>query len=126
MNHDLDALADALFRAFEANDTAAIEACCAPDARFSQNGSPSVPIARLLPSFASMRDRIGSHRYTEVARGLFADGFVEEHTVETVLPNGTPVRLRACVVARVDDSGRVRELNEYLDPAPMRSASTPG
>jgi ketosteroid isomerase-like protein len=126
MSHDLDALADALFGAFEANDPDAIAACCAPDARFSQNGSRPVALSTLLPSFATTRDRIGDHRYTEVRRGLFGDGLVEEHTVETVLPDGRPVRLRACVVLRVDDAGLVTELHEYLDPAPMRTRSRSG
>ena len=126
MSHDLDALADALFAAFEANDPAAIEGCCAPGAQFSQNGSRPVEVAALLPTFATMRDRIGQHRYTEVRRGLFDDGFVEEHTVETVLPDGTPAKLRACVVVRVDGSGRVTELAEYLDPARLRAGSGSG
>jgi ketosteroid isomerase-like protein len=119
--HDL---ADALFAAFEANDAATIERLCAPDARFSQNGSRPVAVSALLPTFASMRDRIGQHRYSEVRRGVFADGLVEEHTVETVLPDGTPVRLRACVVVRVDGSGRVVELSEYLDPSKMQGGGS--
>ena len=113
----LDDLADRLFRAFEDNDADTIAQCCAEDASFSQNGGPATSIGTLLPSFASLKERIGQHRYTEVRRGLFDDGFVEEHTVETTLPDGTDVRLRACVVARVDGEGKLIELNEYLDPA---------
>ena len=71
-----------------------------------------------------MRERIGQHRYGAVRRGLFADGFVEEHDVTSVLPDGTPISLRACVVARVDDRGRITELNEYLDRAGMRPRSS--
>lgn len=122
--HDLDQLADTLFAAFERNDPEAIQRCCSPDARFSQNGSSPTPISQLLPGFARLRERIGQHRYGAVRRGLFADGFVEEHDVTSVLPDGTPISLRACVVARVDASGLITELNEYLDPAAMRPRST--
>lgn len=116
-------LADRLFRAFEANDPDAIAACCNPDAEFFKNGTRSGVLADMLPGFASLRTRIGDHRYTEVRRGIFADGFVEEHRVVSTLPDGSPLDVVACVVARTDDSGLITHLAEYVDTTATRGGS---
>lgn len=116
---------DALFAAFERNDPDAIAACCEPDASFSKNGAASGPLAGLLPGFATLHERIGHHRYTEVRRAVFDGGFVEEHRVETVLPNGTPYTVVACVVGSFSASGLISELREYVDSGlPPASGAT--
>ena len=71
----------------------------------------------LLPSFGTLHERIGRHRYVDVRREVFIGGFVEEHRVETVLPSGTAFTVAACVVGRVGPSGKLCELAEYVDPA---------
>ena len=106
-----------LFRAFEDNDAATIESLCEPGARLSQNGNEPRLIADLLPGFAKLAERIGHHRYTEVRRAVFDDGFVEEHRAVSTMPNGAPMAVWACVVGRVGDSGKLVELREYLDTA---------
>jgi ketosteroid isomerase-like protein len=116
----INRLADALFGAFERNDVAAIGACCEEDAVFWKNGHRSGLARDLLPSFATLHERIGHHRYTEVRRELFATGFVEEHRVATVLPSGDPFSIVACVVGRVGRTGLISELAEYVDPASGR------
>jgi hypothetical protein len=114
---EIDALAEALFRAFEANDPDTIGALCAPGATFSQNGNGPTLMVDLLPGFAKLSERIGHHKYVDVRRELFAAGFVEEHRAVSTLPDGSPMSKWACVVGRVDPSGQLLELHEYLDTA---------
>ena len=115
---DISNLAETLFRAFERNDAEAIAACCEPDARFFQNGRGGRTITELLPGFATLSERIGHHKYSEVRRELFDGGFVEEHRVTSTLPDGSPMDAVVCVVGRVGPSGKLVELNEYMDPGP--------
>ena len=117
----IDTLAERLFRAFEANDADTIATLCEPDAQFSQNGNSPTAIADLLPSFASLSERIGHHTYTDVRRAVFDGGFVEEHRAVSTLPNGSPMSIWACVVGRVGPSGKLAELHEYLDTAQRSS-----
>jgi hypothetical protein len=112
---EISDLAERLFRAFERNDTDAILGCCEPDARFSQNGRGGATVADLLPSFATMSERIGHHRYSEVRREVFDGGFVEEHRVTSTLPDGSPMDAVVCVVGRIGPTGKLVELNEYAD-----------
>jgi ketosteroid isomerase-like protein len=115
---DISNLAETLFRAFERNDTDAILECCEPDARFFQNGRGGSTITDLLPGFATLSERIGHHKYSEVRRETFAGGFVEEHRVTSTLPDGSPMDAMVCVVGRIGPSGKLVELNEYMDPGP--------
>jgi hypothetical protein len=115
VDHDhVNRLADNLFRAFEANDPDAVRACCDDDAVFSRNGEQAGLARDLLHSFGTLHERIGHHRYTDVRRELFANGFVEEHRVETILPSGEPFAVVACVIGRIGTSGRISELSEYV------------
>jgi hypothetical protein len=111
-----DELAERLMRAFEANDTDAIAACFEPDGVLGQNANPAAPITEALPALATLHERIGWHKYVNVRRATFSDGFVEEHDVETVLPDGSSLSIPAvCVVARVGPNGLVAEFREYSD-----------
>ncbi len=114
---EIDALAEQLFRAFEANDADAVAALCDPDAQFRQNAGPVVRMADIIPGFAKLHERIGYHKYVDVQRATFVDGFVEEHRAVSTLPDGKPMDILACVVGRVGSSGKLIELHEYLDTA---------
>ena len=114
----IDAVAERLFRSFERNDPAGVSDCCAPGAVFVRNGRRQGVIEELAPGFATLHERIGWHRYSDVRRSVFDGGFVEEHLVESDLPNGERLSSMVCVVASVDGEGRVTELREY---APARS-----
>ena len=119
---EISALAETLFRAFQRNDAAAIAGCCEPEARFFQNGRGGSTVTELLPSFATMSERIGHHLYSEVRREVFDGGFVEEHRVRSTLPDGSPMDAVVCVVGRVGPSGRLLRLDEYAELG--RRAST--
>jgi hypothetical protein len=113
----IDDVAERLFRAFEANDADTVAALCDPEATFRQNAGPVVKMAVIIPGFAQLHERIGYHKYVDVQRAIFPDGFVEEHRAVSTLPDGSPMDILACVVGRVGPSGKLVELHEYLDTA---------
>jgi hypothetical protein len=114
---EIDDVAERLFRAFEANDADTVAELCDPDAQFRQNAGPVVRMFDIIPGFAKLHERIGYHKYVDVQRAVFADGFVEEHRAVSTLPDGSPMDILACVVGRVGPSGKLVELHEYLDTA---------
>jgi ketosteroid isomerase-like protein len=114
---EIDDVAEQLFRAFEANDADTVASLCDPDATFRQNAGPVVKMAEIIPGFAKLHERIGYHKYVDVQRATFPDGFVEEHRAVSTLPDGKPMDILACVVGRVGPSGKLVELHEYLDTA---------
>ena len=117
---EIDRLARKLFRAFEDNDAETIAQCCAPQASFSRNGVKTGTLREVLPYFATLRSRIGQHRYSEVRREIFPFGFVEEHRVDAHSPDGVAITVYACVVGRFDSDGLLVELAEYVgDPSPQ-------
>jgi ketosteroid isomerase-like protein len=120
-NQQTHALAERLFQAFMDNDPDTIRSCCAPDATFWKNGTRSGTVDEMLPGFANLRARVGNHRYTEVRRSAFTDGFVEEHRVVSTLPDGSPLDVVACVVGSVGPDGLITELREYVDTTPRRT-----
>jgi ketosteroid isomerase-like protein len=117
--------ADRLFDALERNDAAAVEACCAPGAVFWANGRRQGTVEDMAVALSSLQERIGWHRYLDVRRSVFEGGFVEEHLVESHPPGSGPERRMACVVASLDEEGRVTELREYV-PASRRRAIADG
>ena len=121
----IDPLAERLFRAFEDNDADAVAVCCVR-LWFSKNGVPTGLLQQVLPYFATIRDRIGQHRYHDVRRHTFADGFVEEHRVDAHPPGGDAITVYVCVVGRVNDDGLLTDLAEYVGaPIPNGQPACP-
>lgn len=56
--------------------------------------------------------------YTDIRVVPTPEGFVQQHTLRCVAPNGTEVATHACLVARVVD-GRITRLDEYFDSAQL-------
>jgi len=106
----------ALFEAFTDGDEVRIRSLCAPDLQARQNGNPPMDLEMLLQFSRSVQDVVTDFRYEEAKRSATATGFVEEHSVRGVLPDGSHLDLAVCVVADVRD-GRVIDLREYLDGA---------
>lgn len=107
-------LCESLFRAFTTADPDLARTLCQPDLRARQNGGPWMDLDALLTFSAAVSAAVTDFHYENPVRSATADGFVEEHDVCATLPDGSALRLPACVVARVRD-GRIAELREYLD-----------
>ena len=61
---------------------------------------------------ATLPDR----NYRVLRREPLKDGFVQQHILEATLPDGTPWKMDACVVVKMED-GLITRLDEYIDSA---------
>jgi ketosteroid isomerase-like protein len=111
------ALAKRFFDCVEAGDVDGVVACYAPDAVIWHNsdGVEQSPTenARTLRGFVS---RIGERVYDERRLAVFDGGFVHQHLLRGVRPDGAHVSLPACIVCQVKD-GKITRLDEYFDSA---------
>jgi ketosteroid isomerase-like protein len=107
-------IAEALFAALARNDAAAVRNLCAPDISVRQNGGASLNLEALLTFNAAVQRVVSDFRYEVPVRSATASGFVEEHAVRGILPNGKQLDLMVCVVCDIRD-GKVTDLREYLD-----------
>jgi ketosteroid isomerase-like protein len=112
-------VAQALFSAFADGDADAVRGLCAPDMRAYQNHGPAMNIDQLLEFSLAVHRIVDNFRYEDAIRSATAGGFVEEHSVQGILPDGSELRLAACVVAELR-AGKVSELREYLDASAAR------
>ena len=121
---DTLALADRLFAAIEAGDLDAVSTCYADDVEVWANFDD-----RTLDKDGSLRAigwlcaKLADRRYDVRRRELLPDGFVQEHRLCGIVPDGTEVSVPVCLVATVT-GGRISRLNEYLDPAWAASLSS--
>ena len=109
-----EALARALFDAFTAGDAAAATALLSEDFAGIQNGGPVMDGASLIAFSVAVKKVVPDFHYEEVRCEATASGFVEEHLVCGTLPDGSALKLPACVVGEVAE-GQIRVLREYLD-----------
>ena len=107
-------ICEALFNAFASGDEEAVRALCTPDMQARQNNNPPFDLDSLLAFSLSVGRVVDNFRYENAKRSQTDTGFVEEHSVRGVLPDGSDLDLAVCVVADVRD-GKVCELREYLD-----------
>lgn len=107
-------LCEALFAAFSQGNEERIRTLCTPDMQARQNNNPPMDLESLLEFSRSVLRVVGNFRYEDARRSETATGFVEEHSVRGVLPDGSDLDLAVCVVADVRD-GKVCYLREYLD-----------
>lgn len=109
-------LARALFDNLQANALDEVRALCSPDFKGSQNGGPGMDIDTLLAFTGAVHAKVDGFRYEDIVCAGTETGFVEEHTVRGVLPDGDEINLRLCVIGVVE-SGKITQLREYLDSA---------
>ena len=112
-------IAQALFSAFASGDADAVRALCAPDMQACQNHGPVMSLDQLLEFSLAVHRIVDGFRYEDAIRSATADGFVEEHSVRGTLPDGSELKLAACVVAELTD-GKISQLREYLDGSAAR------
>ena len=103
-----------LFDAIVAGDSGAMKSVCAVDFAGRQNGGPAMDCDGLITFARAAAGVVEDFRYTNIVAADTATGFVEEHDVCGVLPDGSALEMRVCVVATVDGN-EIKELREYAD-----------
>lgn len=107
-------LCKALFDAFAKGDEERVRTICTPDMQARQNNNPPMDLDTLLDFSRAVLRVVSDFRYEDAKRSSTATGFVEEHNVRGVLPDGSNLDVAVCVVADVRN-GKVCHLREYLD-----------
>jgi ketosteroid isomerase-like protein len=110
-------LCERFFSAVQAGDLDTVRAIYAPDAVIWHNddGLEVGPEANLRVLRWVTRN-IQELRYEEVRRHDTGTGFIEQHVLRGIAPNGAQLEIPACIICEVKD-GRVTRLDEYLDSA---------
>jgi ketosteroid isomerase-like protein len=112
-------MAEALFRAFENSNEAAVRELCSPTLKAIQNHRPAMDLESLMSFTLNVNSIVKDFHYEDAIRCATPSGFVEEHSVRGTLPDGSPLQIAACVVGEVRD-GKIVELREYLDGSTAR------
>lgn len=122
MSEDVLQLASRFFKAIENGDVDTAAAIYAPsvliwhnydhgeDRSYGQNRAESLEVLKGLPR------RISGATYDIVYRERTETGFVQQHVLRGIMPNGEPFVLPACIICEVK-SGQITRLDEYFDPA---------
>ena len=116
MPSNLD-LCDQLFSAIMRGDIDAVRAIYSPDAVIWHNNDQNEETPdRNLRVLGWVTKNIKDLRYEELRRHETPSGFVQQHVLRGIAPNGTALEIPACIVCEVKD-GRITRLDEYLDSA---------
>jgi len=73
---------------------------------------------QMLKIVEFLATRVTDVRYEEVQVQPTPGGYVQQHVLRAVAPDGTPVEVPACLVVTVED-GTIRRLDEYMDAAAL-------
>lgn len=110
-------VAERLFRAIPAGDIEAVRALYAPDAVIWHNDDQRQQTPEQnLRVLAWVATNIKELRYDDIRRQPTPAGFVQQHVLRGIAPNGQPLEVPACIVCTVVE-GRITRLDEYLDSA---------
>lgn len=114
---DYLAFAERFVTAIQSGDTDTVRACYAPDAKLWHNTDGIEQTVdqnmKVLHWFVA---NLKGLNYRIVRREALSDGFLQQHVLEATLPDGSPFKLHACVVVRIE-GGKITRLDEYLDSA---------
>jgi ketosteroid isomerase-like protein len=118
---DLATLADGFFAAIEAGDFARLEALLAEDCEVHANflDAPN-DRTRTLAILRWLHDNVRDLRYDVVRRDELPDGYVQQHVLRGIAPDGSELRVPACLIVSIRD-GRITRIDEYLDSAHTRA-----
>ena len=113
----IDELAERFFDAIEHGDLDGVRAVYAPDAVIWHNTDQAEQgVDANLRVLAWVVRNIKERHYGDIRRVVVNDGFVQQHVLTGVGPNGRRFSLPAMMRVWVQD-GRITRLDEYLDSA---------
>jgi ketosteroid isomerase-like protein len=117
----LAALADRFFTAIEDGDFETVEALLADDLEVHSNflhfpNDRRTTLAILRRLHRNVRDL----RYDVVRRDELPDGYLQQHVLRGIAPDGSLLRAPACMIVTVRDH-QITRIDEYLDSAQFRA-----
>jgi uncharacterized protein len=115
-------LADKLFAAIEANDLSALrDEVYAPEIVVWHNHDRHEQLLEEnLRVLSWLHRKVADRRYEDVVRVPTATGFLEQHALRGVAPDGTELDVLACLVVTVTGD-RISRIDEYVDGASISS-----
>jgi ketosteroid isomerase-like protein len=101
-----------------------VRACYAPDAKIWHNTDGiEQTVDQNLKLVRWLVRTMGNPHYRIRRRVALEDGFLQLHVLEATRPDGTPFRLDACVIVKLEN-GVIARLDEYLDSAQAAGGSS--
>ena len=114
-NRSHEDIARALIGGVESGDVDAVLSLYCEDAvvwrNFDRRTLSREQFAKVVRFLAT---RVDALRYEDIILQTTASGFVQQHRLRGVAPNGEEIDVAACLVATCE-AGRIRRLDEYLD-----------
>lgn len=113
----IDTLANRFFGAVERGDIDSFIACYHPDARiWHTRDEADTDIAQNREAEELFISRVSNRRFELLHRHVFDGGFVQEHVVHGIRPDGSIVRLPVLFIAHLDEQARFKRIAEHFDP----------
>jgi ketosteroid isomerase-like protein len=114
---ETEALADRFVRSIEAGDVAGVGSCFGDGAVVWHNDDGiTVPARKVLRVLGWLAAHVSDLRYDVSRRLTVTDGYVQQHVLRGIAPDGSELALAACLIVRVED-GHITRIDEYLDSA---------
>ena len=122
---DMAAFAKAFFDAIEAGDIETVRASYAPGAAIWHNTDELENTREEnLVVLSGLVRRTKSRHYENRRLQVFPGGFLQQHELRIVRPDGVELTLPACLVCKVENRQIVR-LDEYFDSARVEQLRAP-
>jgi ketosteroid isomerase-like protein len=116
-SNEVLAFAERFVSAIEGGDVEAVRACYAPDAKiWHNNDGLEQTVDQNIKVLNWFMRKLPDRQYRIVRREALSDGFLQQHVLEAILPDGRPFKMSACCVIRMKD-GVITRLDEYIDSA---------
>ncbi len=110
-------LADGFFAAIADGDVETLESLLAEDLEVHANFLDTPNDRRTtLAVLRWLHRNVRDLRYDVVRREELPGGYVQQHVLRGIAPDGSELRVPACMIVTVRD-GRITRIDEYLDSA---------
>ncbi len=116
----LPEVAQRFIDAITIGDADAARACYAPGAEIWHNFDDVTQTAEEnIALMNAMTKRVSDRRYVIRRLEPIDGGYLQQHALELVLPDGRQLSTEAVALVSVDDDGLIARIDEWLDPAPL-------
>lgn len=121
LQSDLDPQTETLAAGFiaaieEGNIPRLHELCSTDVVIWHNNDNQEVDLDNVARLLTWLSRNVRDLRYADVRRRAFAGGYVQQHVLTGVAPNGDALHLPACLIMQVSN-GLITRIEEYLDSA---------